>query len=194
MKKGLLIIVSGPSGVGKGTVLKKVMDDPKLNLVFSISMTTRSIRDHEVDGVNYFFVSPEKFQQVVDADGFLEHVEFVGHRYGTPKAYVEKLRQEGKNVVLEIEVEGAKQVMARVKDHRVMSFFIIPPSLEELKHRILGRKTESEEVINLRLNKAEKELAEKFLYQHIILNDDPERAAKEMRSIIQSKINARIIG
>lgn len=194
MKKGLLIIVSGPSGVGKGTVLKKVMDDPKLNLVFSISMTTRSIRDHEVDGVNYFFVSPEKFQQVVDADGFLENVEFVGHRYGTPKAYVEKLRREGKNVVLEIEVEGAKQVMARVKDHRVMSFFIIPPSLEELKHRILGRKTESEEVINLRLNKAEKELAEKFLYQHIILNDDPERAAKEMRSIIQSKINARIIG
>ncbi|MGI6714221.1 MAG: guanylate kinase [Bacilli bacterium] len=194
MKKGLLIIVSGPSGVGKGTVLKKVMDDRRLNLVFSISMTTRAIRDHEVDGKNYFFVSPEKFQQVVDEDGFLEHVEFVGNRYGTPKAYVEKLRQQGKNVVLEIEVEGAKQVMDRVRDQRLLTFFLIPPSLTELKKRIVGRKTESEEVVKLRLDKAERELAEKFLYQYIILNDDPDRAAEEMRGIIYSKLTARIIG
>ncbi|HKM11635.1 MAG: guanylate kinase [Bacilli bacterium] len=194
MKTGLLIIISGPSGVGKGTVLKHVMADDSLNLAFSVSMTTRPQRAHEVDGQNYFFVSKDVFADYVKKDAFLEHVEFVGNSYGTPREYVESLRKKGINVVLEIEVEGAKQVMRRIRDQKVVTIFLIPPTFEELEKRILGRSTESAEAINERLEKAKRELSEKFLYQHIVLNDDPLRAADEIRSIIRNKLNTRIIG
>ena len=141
MKKGLLIILSGPSGVGKGTVRKYIMKRHDFPLVFSISMTTREPRATETNGVEYYFVSKEEFQRNIDEDNFLEWAEFVGNRYGTPKSYVEQLRNEGKNVILEIEINGAEQVLKKVKDDRVISFFLKPPSLRLLEDRIRKRKS-----------------------------------------------------
>ena len=193
MKKGLLIILSGPSGVGKGTVRRKVMEDESLHLAYSISMTTRKPRNQEVDGVDYFFVSNEEFDRNVEEGNMLEWASFVGNRYGTPKDYVEKLRNEGKNVILEIEVEGAKQVMKKCQVSDVFSIFLLPPSMEALEERIRGRKSESEEIIHERLEKAKREIGLKYQYHYIVLNDDVERASDEIRSIIRSKMNARII-
>lgn len=147
MKKGLLIILSGPSGVGKGTVRKYIMNREALPLVFSISMTTRAPRPTETNGVEYFFVSQKEFQKNIDNDNFLEWAEFVGNRYGTPKNYVEEMRNQGTNVILEIEINGAEQVLKKVKDDRVISFFLAPPSLKALELRIRKRKSEPEEVI-----------------------------------------------
>ena len=122
MKKGLLIILSGPSGVGKNCVRQEIIKSNRLSLTYSISMTTRERRNKEVDGVDYYFVSDEEFQKNIDAGNFLEWAEFVGHRYGTPKDKVESLRNQGKNVFLEIEINGARQVMESVKDDRMISF------------------------------------------------------------------------
>ena len=193
MKKGLLIIMSGPSGVGKGTIRRKVMEDTSLNLAYSVSMTTRAPRAKEVDGSDYFFVSKEVFDANLKAGNFLEHAEFVGNSYGTPKDYVEKLRNEGKNVLLEIEVEGAKQVLDKMRGNDVFSIFLIPPSYEALEKRIRGRSSESEEIIQERLQKARREMGLKYNYHFIVLNDNVDRAADEIRSIIRSKINAKTI-
>jgi guanylate kinase len=193
MKKGLLIIMSGPSGVGKGTIRRKVMEDTSLNLTYSVSMTTRAPRAKEVDGSDYFFVSKEVFDANLKAGNFLEHAEFVGNSYGTPKDYVEKLRNDGKNVLLEIEVEGAKQVLDKMRGNDVFSIFLIPPSYEALEKRIRGRSSESEEIIQERLQKARREMGLKYNYHFIVLNDNVDRAADEIRSIIRSKINAKTI-
>lgn len=193
MKKGLLIIMSGPSGVGKGTIRRKVMEDTSLNLAYSVSMTTRAPRAKEVDGSDYFFVSKEVFDANLKAGNFLEHAEFVGNSYGTPKDYVEKLRNDGKNVLLEIEVEGAKQVLDKMRGNDVFSIFLIPPSYEALEKRIRGRSSESEEIIQERLQKARREMGLKYNYHFIVLNDNVDRAADEIRSIIRSKINAKTI-
>ncbi len=190
MKKGLLIIISGPSGVGKGTVRRKVMEDTSLNLAYSVSMTTRAARKKEVDGVDYFFVSAADFQRTIDEGGFLEWAEFVGNRYGTPKAYVDKLRNEGKNVILEIEVEGAKQVLRQFPGDELTSIFLIPPSFEELEARIRRRRSEPEAIIQERLNKARREMNLKYQYRYIVLNDDVDRAAAEIIDIIHSRINS----
>ncbi|HOF53427.1 MAG: guanylate kinase [Bacilli bacterium] len=192
-KEGLLIIISGPSGVGKGTIRRNVMGDDSLNLVYSVSMTTRSRRETEVDGVDYFFVSREEFDRNIKAGNFLEWAEFVGNRYGTPKHYVDELRAQGKNVVLEIEVEGTKQVLSRCKGSNVVSIFVIPPSYEDLEKRIRHRSTEPEDVIQKRLQKARKEMHLKYHYEYVVLNDRPDRAGKEIREIIRNKINAKII-
>lgn len=130
MAKGLLIVISGPSGVGKGTVRDLFVGDPELNLAYSISMTTRTPRKTETNGVDYFFVSEDEFKKAIANDELLEYAKFVGNYYGTPKAYVDKLRAEGKNVLLEIEVQGAKQVVEKCPE--ALSIFIIPPSLDEL--------------------------------------------------------------
>lgn len=191
-KQGLLIILSGPSGVGKGTIRRLVMANKSLNLVYSVSMTTRQKRAKETDGIDYFFVSNEKFDKAIKDDNLLEWASFVGNRYGTPKDYVEKLRNEGKNVILEIEVEGTKQVMAKQKGGDIVSIFLIPPSFEDLEKRIRHRSTESEEVIQKRLAKARAEMNLKFNYQYVVLNDNPKRAAKEIQSIIKSKIHSTI--
>ena len=192
-KEGLLIIISGPSGVGKGTIRRNVMGDDSLNLVYSVSMTTRSRRETEVDGVDYFFVSREEFDRNIKPGNFLEWAEFVGNRYGTPKHYVDELRAQGKNVVLEIEVEGTKQVLSRCKGSNVVSIFVIPPSYEDLEKRIRHRSTEPEDVIQKRLQKARKEMHLKYHYEYVVLNDRPDRAGKEIREIIRNKINAKII-
>ncbi|MFA5421203.1 MAG: guanylate kinase [Bacilli bacterium] len=193
LKEGLLIIISGPSGVGKGTIRRQVMADDSLNLAYSVSMTTRTKRENEEEGADYFFVSKEEFERNIKADNFLEWAEFVGNRYGTPKHYVDELRQQGKNVVLEIEVEGTKQVLSRCKGSNVVSIFVIPPSFEDLEKRIRHRSTEPEDIIQKRLAKARKEMHLKYHYEYVVLNDRPERAGKEIREIIRNKLEAKLI-
>ena len=192
MKNGLLIVLSGPSGVGKGTVRRQIFKDKSLNLAYSISMTTRPPRAKEIEGVDYFFVSKEEFLKGIEEDKFLEHATFVGNYYGTPKDYVENLRKKGKNVFLEIEVEGAKQVLSKYKDDDgVVSIFLLPPSLDELEKRIRGRRSEEEEIIQERLNKAKREINLKSNYQYNVLNDNIYRASDEIRDIIKAKLNSR---
>ena len=138
--KGNLIIFSGVSGVGKNTVLKEVFKDDKLNLVYSISMTTRNMRHNEMNGVNYFFVSRQKFEEAINNNQLLEWAEFCGNLYGTPKDFVQSQLDEGKNVLLEIEVKGALNVMKQMPE--AISIFLLPPSLEELERRLHERGTE----------------------------------------------------
>lgn len=183
MKKGLLIIISGPSGVGKGTIRNYFMDDASLKLAYSISMTTRAPRENEVDGKDYFFTTKEQFEQAIKQDELLEWAEFVGNYYGTPLSYVEKLRNEGKNVLLEIEVQGATQV--RNKCPEALSIFIIPPSMEELENRIRGRRSEPEEIVQQRLAKAAGEMKMVKDYKYVVCNDDPQLAADMISLIIK---------
>ena len=183
MKKGLLIIISGPSGVGKGTVRKYFMDDDSLRLTYSISMTTRKPRQGERDGVDYIFTTREKFEEAIAEGELLEWAEFVGNYYGTPLTQVEKLREEGKNVLLEIEVQGADQVRKKCPD--AQSIFIIPPSMEELEKRIRGRRSEPEEIVQQRLAKAENEMKMVSNYKYIVCNEDPQLAAELISSIIK---------
>ena len=182
MNKGLLIVFSGPSGVGKGTLLKELMPMEELKLVYSVSMTTRKPREGEIDGVNYFFVNKRQFNKAVKEGKLLEHVEYVGNYYGTPKDYVEEKRNEGYNVILEIEVQGAKKIIKENDD--CLSIFITPPSLEELEARLLGRKSESQEIINERIKTARRELKNLDLYDYVVCNDKIDKAVKEIRKII----------
>ena len=191
MKKGLLIVLSGPSGVGKGTVRRYIMDNYSIKFTYSISMTTRKPRDKEVDGVDYYFVSEEEFQKNIDEGNFLEWEEFVGNKYGTPKSKVEELRNQGKHVFLEIEVNGAAEVLSKVNDDRVISFFLMPPNLEALESRIRRRKTESEDIIQERLQKGLNEMSKSTQYDHIILNDDVARASQEIVDLIKKKIRQK---
>lgn len=183
MKKGLLIIISGPSGVGKGTVRQYFMNDDRLRLTYSISMTTRKPRQGEKDGVDYIFTSREKFEEAIANGELLEWAEFVGNYYGTPLTQVEKLREEGKNVLLEIEVQGADQVRKKCPD--ALTIFIIPPSMEELEKRIRGRRSEPEEIVQQRLAKAENEMKMVSNYKYIVCNEDPQLAAELISSIIR---------
>ncbi|MBO4218804.1 MAG: guanylate kinase [Erysipelotrichaceae bacterium] len=189
MARGLLIVFSGPSGVGKGTVRSLFADREELNLAYSISMTSRAMRPGETDGVEYHFVSREEFEQAIANDELLEYAEFVGNYYGTPKAFVEKLRDEGKNVLLEIEVEGASIVKEKCPD--ALSIFLIPPSMEELERRIRGRKTEPEEVVQQRLAKAQREMNMMNRYQYVICNDDAQLAADIIALIIERYAKAK---
>ena len=187
MKKGLLIILSGPSGVGKNCVRQEIMKSGKVDLTYSISMTTRQPREKEVNGVDYYFVSKEEFQKNIDEGNFLEWASFVGNFYGTPKDKVEELRNQGKNVFLEIEINGANQVMSKIHDDRVISFFLMPPSIKQLENRIRKRQTESEEIIQERLQKGEKEMTMTKNYDYIVINDKISRAAQEIIDIIKAK-------
>lgn len=183
-KRGLLIIMSGPSGVGKGTIREELMKKNDLNLHYSVSMTTRGMRPGEVNGREYYFVSREEFDKNIEKDNLLEWAEFVGNRYGTPRDKVEQMRNEGKNVMLEIEVNGTVQVLNKVRDDGVISIFIAPPSLEELENRLRGRGTESEEVIKSRVAKASIEFGFKDQYKYIVVNDELDKAVEEVRQII----------
>ena len=164
MSRGKLLVLSGPSGAGKSTVVSKLME-MRGDVCFSVSATTRSPRPGEEDGVNYFFVSRERFEELVQNDQMLEHAEYVGNCYGTPRAYVEEKLNAGMNVILDIEVQGAQQVIQSAPD--AILVFLVPPSLEELGRRLRSRGTESEEVIQDRL-----------------INSDVETAAKELDAII----------
>lgn len=191
MDKGLLIIISGPSGVGKGTIRKELMEYKDINLVYSVSMTTRQPRPQEVDGVDYFFVSEEQFANELDAGNFLETAQFVGNCYGTPKRYVEALRKQGKNVILEIEIDGATQVIKQCAgDKGLVTIFLMPPSFELLEARIRGRRTENEATIQERLSKAKHEMTLKDNYVHVVINDDIKRTADEIYGIIKETIKS----
>jgi len=183
LKRGLLIVISGPSGVGKGTVRDKFMNDPELNIAYSISMTSRKMRASEKEGIDYYFVTREQFEEAVKNGELLEWTEFVGNYYGTPLANVEKLRNEGKNVLLEIEVEGAMNVKEKCPD--AVTIFITPPSMEELERRIRGRRTEPEEIVQQRLAKAAREMGMVNQYKYIVCNDDAQEAADLIKVIIK---------
>ncbi len=183
--KGMLIVISGPSGVGKGTVRKALFEKRGHRLVYSISMTTRKPRQGEVDGVDYYFVSREEFQKRIDNNQFLEWAEFVGNYYGTPKDKVEEQIEMGKEVVLEIEVNGALQVLSKVKD--AVSIFIVPPGKQALYDRLRRRGTEPEEVIQERMAKANREFQLAHKYDYIVVNDDVDNAADRIMAIIRAE-------
>lgn len=180
MSKGKLIVISGASGVGKGTVLGILMKKRK-DLSFSVSATTRPPRPGEIDGVHYYFVSREKFEEMIAEGAFLEYDAHAANYYGTPRAQAEEKRQRGP-VLLDIEPAGAKQVRASVPDAELI--FIMPPSREELERRLRGRGDTSEEQIQMRLERAVWEMDQRDWYDHVVVNDDPERCADEILKII----------
>ncbi len=182
-EKGKLIVVSGPSGAGKSTVVFKAVEK-RADVCFSISVTTRKPRPNEVDGKEYFFVDLDRFREMVDNDELLEHAEYVANSYGTPRAYVEEKLQSGMNVLLDIEVQGAKQVYEKMPD--AVMIFIAPPSMSELRHRLEGRGTETERAIEARLIRAGQEYREADFYDYLIVNDDADKAAQELDAIITS--------
>lgn len=181
-EKGLLIVLSGPSGVGKGTVRKEVFSQEDTAFEYSISMTTRSPRQGEVNGVDYFFKTREEFEELIKKGKLLEYAEFVGNYYGTPVDYVRETLDKGKDVFLEIEVEGAKQVREKFPDG--LFIFLVPPSLSELKNRIVTRGTETEDVINNRMNAAKEEIEMMHLYDYVVENDKVENAVERIKAIV----------
>ncbi|MBS4207677.1 guanylate kinase [Bacillus sp. FJAT-50079] len=184
-EKGLLIVLSGPSGVGKGTVRKAVFSRPDAKFEYSISMTTRQPREGEVDGVDYFFKSREEFEQLISEGMLLEYAQYVGNYYGTPVNYVKETLNRGKDVFLEIEVQGAKQVREKFPDG--LFIFLMPPSLDELESRIVGRGTESVELIHNRMDAARKEIELMSLYDYIVENDNVEHAVDRINAIVQAE-------
>lgn len=183
--RGLLVVISGPSGVGKGTVRKALFNLPKHNLVYSVSMTTREKREGEIDGVDYYFVSKDEFIQRRKAGKFLETAEFVGNYYGTPLDKVNEQLDMGNEVVLEIEVEGAQQVKKKVPD--CVMIFIVPPGKEALYERLKRRGTETESVISERIEKANREFKLAHLYDYIVVNDEVNNAADRIMAIIRAE-------
>ena len=184
-RRGLLIVLSGPSGVGKGTVRKELFSQPDTNYEYSISMTTRSPRVGEVDGVDYFFKSREEFEQLIEQGGLLEHAEFVGNYYGTPIAYVQETIEAGRDVFLEIEVQGAAQI--REKAPEALFIFLAPPSISELEQRLIGRGTEAEDVIAKRIATAREELEMMSLYDYVVENDEVHNACDKINAIIKAE-------
>ena len=184
MSKGKLLVLSGPSGVGKGTIVGKLMEK-RDDICFSVSATTRNPRVGEVDGVSYFFVTKQKFEEMIEQNELLEYAQFVENYYGTPRGYVEQKLEEGKNVVLDIEVQGARNVVNAFPD--AVSVYIIPPTYEELEHRLRGRGTETEEQIQGRLNTAMVEARAADFYRYIIVNDNLDEATNELDAIITAE-------
>lgn len=181
MSEGKLFVISGPSGVGKGTVIAKVMEDVP-NIWKSVSATTRKPREGEVDGREYFFMTREEFERGIEEGKFLEWAEYAGNLYGTPKESVEDRLAKGENVILEIEVKGSLQVRDSKPDSVLV--FIAPPSMEELESRLRGRGSESERDVELRLEAAKLELASEKEYNRIFVNDDLATVVRELEDYI----------
>ena len=181
---GVLIIVSAPSGCGKSTVVHRLMEKRE-NLRFSVSATTRKPREGETDGVDYYFVSRQEFRRMVDEDEFLEHAEYVGNCYGTPRAPVEALLKEGFDVYLDIDVQGAMQVKALWPE--TLMIFLMPPSVEELERRLVKRGNNTPEEIKGRLAAAEREFAFRDQFDHVVVNDEVERAVDEIAQLIDEE-------
>ena len=169
-ERGLLIVLSGPSGVGKGTVRKAIFESDDNDFQYSVSMTTRNKREGEIEGVDYYFRTREEFEALIEAGEMLEYAEYVGNYYGTPLSYVQKTLDQGKDVFLEIEVQGAKQVKEKVPDG--VFIFLTPPDLAELRSRITGRGTDSAEVIDERMRVAREEIEMMALYDYAVVNDE----------------------
>ena len=183
MNKGILIVVSAPSGCGKGTILAEVMKDEKF--YYSVSATTRSPRPGETDGVNYHFLGREQFEELIKTGGMLEYAEYCGNYYGTPRDKVLEKINEGKNVILEIEVQGAMQI--REKCPEAVFVFIAPPSGAELRNRLEKRGTETPEVINQRVSEAAQEISFAYRYDYVVVNNILEDAVNDFISVIRAE-------
>ena len=182
--RGRLIVISGPSGAGKSTVVFKAIENRE-DICFSTSVTTRKPRPGEVDGREYFFVDLDRFKEMVEKDELLEHAVYVANSYGTPRAYVERQMAAGLNVLLDIEVQGARQIHEKMPE--AVMIFIVPPSMAELRRRLEARGTDTERAIEARLIRAGQEYAEADFYDYIIVNDDAEMAALELSAIITAE-------
>lgn len=183
-ERGKLIVISGPSGAGKSTVVFKAIAGRE-DVCFSTSVTTRAPRPGEIDGREYFFIDRERFDEMVARDELLEHAEYVTNCYGTPRSYVEEKLASGMNVLLDIEIQGARQVHEKMPE--AVMIFIIPPTLEELRRRLEGRGTDSAEAIEGRLARARQEYREADFYEYIIVNDDADQAARELSAIMMAE-------
>ena len=183
-KHGVLAVFSGPSGSGKGTVLARAMEKDK-NIVISVSVTTRNPREGEVDGVNYYFRTKDEFLKMISENGLIEWAQFCENYYGTPREMVEKCLEEGKNVILEIEVQGAMKV--RESYPEAVLIFNLPPSTKVLRERLVGRNTESQEVVEKRLKTAEWEISQAEKYDYVIVNDDLDAAADEFLAVLKAE-------
>lgn len=183
-REGILLVLVGPSGSGKGTVLSKVLSSDT-NTFLSVSATTREPREGEVDGVNYYFMKKEEFVRLREKEGFLEWAEYCENYYGTPKKAVMERLKDGENVILEIEVQGAKQVKKMYE--KAVFVFIKPPTIEELRRRLIGRNTEDEETINKRLETAVQEYAFAKECDYIVINDDVHEAEKDLKAILRAE-------
>jgi guanylate kinase len=181
--KGLLVVISGFSGTGKGTLVKEIMKKYN-NYSLSISMTTRQPRPGEVDGREYFFTTDEEFEKLIKEDGLIEHAGYCGHYYGTPRKFVEAELEKGKDVILEIEMQGALQVKKKFPE--TLLLFVTPPSVEELEKRLRGRGTETEEVIHQRMMRAKEEQEYIDKYDMLVINDDLDKCVTEMHDIINA--------
>ncbi|EOH96749.1 guanylate kinase [Enterococcus haemoperoxidus ATCC BAA-382] len=184
-ERGLLIVLSGPSGVGKGTVRKAIFDSEENDFQYSVSMTTRKMREGEVEGVDYYFRTKEEFEAMIEAGEMLEYAQYVGNYYGTPLSYVNQTLDKGKDVFLEIEVQGAEQVKEKVPDG--VFIFLTPPDLSELKSRIVGRGTDDHDVIEERMRVAREEIEMMALYDYAVVNDKVPLAVKRIKEIIASE-------
>ena len=184
-ERGLLIVFSGPSGVGKGTVRQEIFSTPDHKFEYSVSMTTRQKRPGEVDSVDYFFRTREEFEELIKNGQMLEYAEYVGNYYGTPLTYVNETLDKGIDVFLEIEVQGALQVKKKVPDG--VFIFLTPPDLDELKDRLVGRGTDSEEVIRQRIERAKEEIALMREYDYAVVNDEVPLAAERVKGITEAE-------
>jgi len=184
MKEGLLVVISGASGTGKGTVCNKLFEIEK-NIVFSVSATTRPPRQGEVDGVNYWFLSKQKFEEMIEVGEFLEWAKVYDNYYGTPLNKVGERLKKGEDILLEIDTQGALNVMEKMPQG--VFIFLLPPSMDELKRRIVGRGTENQESLEKRLGAAKKEISLANKYQYIVVNDDVEIAAENIKAIIKAE-------
>ena len=183
-EKGILFILSGPSGVGKGTVRQRLFEQ-ETHLKYSVSATTREKRAGEQEGIDYFYTTKEQFEAMIQNGELLEHAQYVENYYGTPRAYVEEQLEKGNDVFLEIEVQGALQVKENFPEG--VFIFLFPPSLEELKNRIIGRGTESDELVRNRLKEAEKEIRMMSEYDYVVVNDDVDQAVQKIKAVITSE-------
>lgn len=185
-RKGLLLVVSGPSGAGKGTICKEILNRRK-DIKLSVSATTRKPREGEVDGVNYFFLNKEQFSKMVDNGEFLEYASIYGNFYGTPKSAIIECLENGQDVILEIEMQGARQVKEVYSEG--VFIFVLPPSLRELKNRIVGRGTETADEIEKRFSCAFEEIKQIDDYNYFIINKDVDTSVKELEEIISAEKN-----
>ncbi|MCM1023645.1 MAG: guanylate kinase [Prevotella sp.] len=183
MSRGILMVVSGPSGCGKGTVLAEIIKSG--NVFYSVSATTRSPRPGEVDGVNYWFLTKEKFEETIANDGMLEYASYCGNYYGTPKKPVEDMLEKGCHVILEIEVQGAMKIKEKCPE--AVFVFILPPSLKELRRRLEKRGTETAEVMEKRLGEAAGEIAHAYKYDYAVVNGELSEAVDDLRAIIRAE-------
>ena len=183
-ERGKLIVISGPSGAGKSTVVFKAIEGRE-DFCFSTSVTTRAPRPGEVDGREYFFIDRARYDEMVRNGELLEHAEYVNNGYGTPRFFVEQKLSEGMNVVLDIEIQGARQVIAKMPE--AVTIFIIPPSIEELRRRLVNRGTDTPEAIEGRLRRARQEYAEADFYDYLIVNDDADKAAADFAAIVRAE-------